>query len=209
MHPGASERPAARERVLAAIEDLGYRPNLAARALARGRSSQLGLITLNTMLLGPVATLYAVEQAARTAGYSVSVTTVPSIDRRSLSESIERLVQQSVAGVIIIAPVMSRDSALDALPPELSAVVVEADPESAISAVTVDSRLGASLATSHLLELGHRTVFHVSGPRDWIEAQQRVAGWRATLEAAGAPVPEVILGDCRRSLVTTPAGSWP
>jgi DNA-binding LacI/PurR family transcriptional regulator len=192
-HPNV--RPATRERVLAAIEQLGYRPNLAARALASGRSHQLGLVTLNTMLLGPIATLYAVEQAARSSGYSVSITSVRSIDRHSLSESVERLLQQAVAGVIIIAPVVSRDSALDALPPELPAVVVEADPESAISAVTVDSRLGASLATRHLLELGHRTVFHISGPQDFIEAQQRIAGWRQTLEQAGSPVPEVILGD--------------
>jgi DNA-binding LacI/PurR family transcriptional regulator len=192
-HPNV--RPATRERVLAAIEQLGYRPNLAARALASGRSNQLGLVTLNTMLLGPIATLYAVEQAARSSGYSVSITSVRSIDRQSLSESVERLLQQAVAGVIIIAPVVSRDSALDALPPELPAVVVEADPESAISAVTVDSRLGASLATRHLLELGHRTVFHISGPQDFIEAQQRIAGWRETLEQAGSPVPEVILGD--------------
>ncbi len=106
-----------------------------------------------------------------------------------------RLVQQSVAGVIIIAPVASRDSALGALPAELPAVVVEADPESAASAVTVDSQLGAALATRHLLELGHRTVFHISGPRDWIEAQQRIVGWRDALEHAGAPIPEVILGD--------------
>jgi len=192
-HPNV--RPATRERVLAAIEQLGYRPNLAARALASGRSNQLGLVTLNTMLLGPVATLYAVEQAARSAGYSVSITSVRSIDKHSLSESVSRLVQQSVAGVIIIAPVASRDSALDAVPPELPAVVVEADPEAAVSAVTVDSHLGASLATQHLLDIGHKTVFHISGPRDWVEAQQRVVGWRATLEQAGAPVPEVILGD--------------
>jgi DNA-binding LacI/PurR family transcriptional regulator len=123
------------------------------------------------------------------------VTSVRSIDRHSLSESVARLVQQSVAGVIIIAPVASRDSALDALPAELPAVVVEADPNSAVSAVTVDSQLGAELATRHLLELGHRTVIHISGPRDWIEAQHRIVGWRRALEQAGAQVPEVILGD--------------
>lgn len=192
-HPNV--RPATRERVLAAIEELGYRPNLAARALASGRSTQLGLVTLNSMLLGPVATLYAVEQAARTAGYSVSITSVGSIDRHSVSESVSRLVDQSVAGVIIIAPVASRDSALDALPPELPAVVVEADPETAVSAVTVDSRLGAQLATRHLLDLGHETVVHICGPLDFIEAQERIAGWRRTLEKAGAPVPELIQGD--------------
>ena len=41
-------------------------------------------------------------------------------------------------------------------------------------------------ATRHLLDLGHRTVWHIAGPADWLEAQQRIAGWRSTLEAAGA-----------------------
>src|ERR1700749_1733116 len=85
-HPNV--RPATRERVLAAIAELGYRPNLAARALATGRSTPLGLVTLNPTLFGPVATLYAVEQAARDAGYSVSVASVRAIDRESLTDAV-------------------------------------------------------------------------------------------------------------------------
>jgi DNA-binding LacI/PurR family transcriptional regulator len=45
------------------------------------------------------------------------------------------------------------------------------------------------------LELGHRTVVHLSGPKDWIEAGQRVEGWRAALQEAGAEIPKVIVGD--------------
>ncbi|MDE3133722.1 MAG: LacI family DNA-binding transcriptional regulator [Acidobacteriota bacterium] len=192
-HPNV--RPATRERVLAAIEALGYRPNLAARALASGRSTQLGLVTLNTMLLGPVATLYAVEQAARIAGYSVSVTSVGSINRHTLHECVSRLLQQSVAGVIIIAPVDTRDSPLSALPADLPAVAVEADPDSAVPGVTVDQELGAYLATRHLLDLGHRAIAHISGPEDFIEAQQRVVGWRRALTEANLPSPDVLVGD--------------
>jgi DNA-binding LacI/PurR family transcriptional regulator len=195
LHNHPNVRPATKARVVAAIDQLGYRPNLTARSLASGRSTQLGVITLNSMLLGPVATLYAVEQAAQSDGYSLSVTTVRSVDRRSLSESVSRLVQQSVAGLIVIAPVGGADLALGAIPPELPAVLVDAGAEPGVSAVAVDQRLGASLATQHLLDLGHRTVFHVSGPQEWLDAQQRVAGWLGALEAAGAPVPEVISGD--------------
>ncbi len=192
-HPNV--RPATRDRVLAAIEELGYRPNLAARALATGRSTALGLVTLNTTLFGPVATLYAVEQAARAAGYSMSVSSVRSIDRHSLMDAVDVLVQQAVAGVIIIAPVATDDSALSALPRELPAVVVEADAEPAFSAVTVDQVQGAYLATKHLLDLGHQTVVHISGPKDWIEARRRVTGWRRALDEAGAEAPELIAGD--------------
>jgi DNA-binding LacI/PurR family transcriptional regulator len=192
-HPNV--RPATRERVLAAIAELGYRPNLAARALATGRSTALGLVTLNTTLFGPVATLYAVEQAARDAGYSVSVASVRAIDRMSLTDAVERLVRQGVAGLVVIAPIATSDSAMSVLPADLPAVVVEADAEPSVSAVTVDQAEGAYLATRHLLELGHRTVVHVRGPDEWIEARQRVAGWRRALEEVGAPVPQLISGD--------------
>jgi DNA-binding LacI/PurR family transcriptional regulator len=209
-HPNV--RPATRARVLEAIAELGYRPNLAARALATGRSNALGLVTLNTTLFGPVATLYAVEEAARAAGYSVSVSSVRTIDRQSLSDSVGRLVQQGVAGLIIIAPIATNDSVMSALPADLPAVVAEADPEPSVPAVTVDQAHGAYLATSHLLELGHRTVIHISGPSDWVEARQRVTGWRRALDEAGAPAPEVIVGDwsaqsgydAGRSLPTAP-----
>jgi len=195
LHGHPNVRPATRERVLAAIEELGYRPNLAARTLVTGRSNAIGLVTLRTTLFGPVATLYAVEQAAWASGYSVSVSSVSSIDRRSLSESVARLVQQAVSGMIIIAPIASSEPALDALPDDIPAVVVEATPDSDVAAVAVDQIAGARIATQHLLDLGHRTVAHISGPPDWTEARRRVEGWRSTLEQAGAEVPAVLVGD--------------
>jgi DNA-binding LacI/PurR family transcriptional regulator len=62
-------------------------------------------------------------------------------------------------------------------------------------AVGVDQETGARLAIRHLLALGHRTVHHVGGPADSQEARGRMAGWRSELEAAGAPVPEILRGD--------------
>ena len=61
--------------------------------------------------------------------------------------------------------------------------------------VTVDQVAGAAAATRHLLELGHRTVWHLAGPPDWLEAQQRVDGWMAALAAAGADPPPLLSGD--------------
>jgi DNA-binding LacI/PurR family transcriptional regulator len=61
--------------------------------------------------------------------------------------------------------------------------------------VWVDQEVGAALATRHLLGLGHRTVHHVTGPQDSLEARGRMLGWRKELLAAGAPVPDVLYGD--------------
>ena len=68
-------------------------------------------------------------------------------------------------------------------------VAVEAGPDDEVPVVAVDQFAGAVAATRHLLELGHRTVWHIAGPDDWLEARQRVAGWRHALEAAGADAP--------------------
>jgi DNA-binding LacI/PurR family transcriptional regulator len=192
-HP--SVRSSTRQRVLQAIDQLGYRPNLAARALVTGRSATLGLVTLDTTLFGPVATLYGIERAARDAGYYVSVVSLRSIERHSLGEALQRLAAQAVAGVVIIAPLASAGSALTGLPKGLPLVVVEGDPGAQLAVVTVDQRVGARLATEHLLGLGHRTVFHVSGPEEWTEARERVTGWRSALEQARLPVPPLIAGD--------------
>jgi len=61
--------------------------------------------------------------------------------------------------------------------------------------VAVDQFAGAAAATRHLLELGHRNVWHVAGPVDFSEAEQRIAGWKATLKAAGIQPPPYIRGD--------------
>ncbi|MET1075424.1 MAG: substrate-binding domain-containing protein, partial [Umezawaea sp.] len=61
-------------------------------------------------------------------------------------------------------------------------------------AVGIDQRGGAAAATRHLLELGHRTVHHLAGPRGWLDAEWRTEGWRAVLDEAGRRVPEPVAG---------------
>ncbi|MGP8207737.1 MAG: LacI family DNA-binding transcriptional regulator [Acidimicrobiales bacterium] len=192
-HPNVT--PLTRARVLAAIEQLGYRPNAAARALATGRSKTLGVVTLNTTLFGPVSTLYGIEQAARAAGYFLSVVSPQSIDRDSVRDAAGRLADQHVEGIVVIAPLVSATEALDGLPTNMPVVVVEGDPRVDLAAVTVDQVAGARAATTFLLSCGHRTVFHVAGPSEWQEAQGRVAGWLSALEGSGAEVTSALSGD--------------
>ncbi|MEU8386339.1 substrate-binding domain-containing protein, partial [Streptosporangium sp. NPDC048865] len=59
----------------------------------------------------------------------------------------------------------------------------------------VDQVAGAGLATRHLLELGHETVWHVSGPAGWLEAEGRVRGWREALATTGRRAPRLLAGD--------------
>lgn len=87
------------------------------------------------------------------------------------------------------------DGALDHLPTDVPHVLVNGDPARGGASVRVDQVAGARLATRHLLEAGHRTVWHVGGPADWFDAADRVAGWEAERRAAGIEPPPPVAGD--------------
>ncbi|GAA3236999.1 LacI family DNA-binding transcriptional regulator [Nonomuraea helvata] len=188
-------RAETRARVLAAVRELDYRPNQAARQLVTGRSGVLGVVSIDTTLYGPASTLYCIEQAARNAGFNVSIASLPSLNRRSMEEGVERLRAQAVDGVIIVAPHESAADGLRHLPPEMPVVAVDAGDDIPVPVAKVDQRAGAVRVTRHLLSLGHRTVWHVAGPVDWLDSNGRIEGWRQVLESADRPVPEVLRGD--------------
>jgi DNA-binding LacI/PurR family transcriptional regulator len=192
-HPNV--RPQTRLRVRAAMAELGYRPNSAARALVTGRSQVIGVVAQNTTLYGPASLLAAFEQSAAEAGFGVGVASVRTLDRRSISEAVERHLDQRVAGIVVIAPVASAGEALDHMPADFPLVCIDGDPQRTTPLVTVDQAAGAALATQCLLDAGHATVWHVSGPDDWFDAVGRISGWRATLEDAGIEAPPVIRAD--------------
>lgn len=208
-------RPDTRARVLAAVASLGYRPNQAARQLATGRSGVLGVVGFDITLHGPSATLYAIERAARRHGYAVSIACLDSAcldsadlgsadlgsadlgsaELGSVGEGVRGLRSQEVDGVIVVVPHEAAAEVVRDLHPGLALVAVDAGAGMPVPVVTTDQAGGAATATGHLLDLGHETVWHISGPAGWTATRERVQGWRSALEAAGRPVPEVLSGD--------------
>lgn len=188
-------RPDTRARVLAAMAELGYQPNSVARALVTGRSNTIGVVSFDTTLYGPASTLLAIERAAHGAGYFIIVASLKAMDRPSVADAVERLRRHRVDGIMVIAP---QQSAVDALlhpPSNVPMVAVEAGPKGSVPVVAVNQRAGATMATRHLLELGHKTVWHLAGPADFLESRERLDGWRRALKRAGAPVPVTVEGD--------------
>lgn len=187
-----------RTRVLAAMEQLGYRRNAVARALATRRSGTLGVITFDTVLHGPVTTLYGVEQAAGELGLGVSIAVVDRVSSDAVVRALSRLEDQSVEGVVALATqedaVRALTAGLRALPAVFVGGLAAASGADA-PAVGTDQLTGARNATRHLLELGHRTVHHLAGPQDWLDGRWRVEGWREALRTAGAEEPELVEGD--------------
>ena len=184
-----------RERVLTAMRELSYRPNRAAQALVTGRSKTLGVISIDTVAFGPASVLLGLERAAHAQGYVVSVARLASLDRGSLFQALEQLQRQSVEGILLNAGRDGITHELDRLPIDVPLVAVEDTPEAMVPIVAVDQVAGAAAATRLLLDLGHRTVVHIAGPRDWASARKRIEGWRAALESAGVPVAPPLFGD--------------
>ncbi|HTN52506.1 MAG TPA: LacI family DNA-binding transcriptional regulator [Anaeromyxobacter sp.] len=195
LHDSPHVQPETRERVLSAIERLRYRPNPVAQALVTGRSRTLGVVSFDTTLYGPASTLLGIEEAAHDARYAVSIASLRALDRASVLEAIERHRRQGVDGIVVIAPQRSAVDALLHLPADVPVVAVEAGPDESVPVVAVDQQAGAAAATRHLLDLGHRTVWHIAGPEDWLEAEQRIEGWRLALRRAGARQPPLLRGD--------------
>lgn len=192
---GGQVKPETRDRVLTAMRQLNYRPNSVARALVTGRSNEIGVLGFDTKLYGPASTLFGIERAAHEADYVVTIVGVLSPGRASFLHAIERLRVRGVAGILAIAPQESTVRALAAVPPGVPLVAVEAGALEVIPSAAVDHFAGGAAATHHLLELGHRTVSHITGPLDWVESQQRMAGWRAALQSAARDIPVPLAGD--------------
>jgi len=191
-HPNV--RPLTREKVLAAIRELAYRPNAAARTLVTRRTHTLGVISFDTMLYGPASMLYGFEWAAHDA-YFVSIASLPALDRGSMLDAVERFLGQGIEGIIVIATQDTAVAALAHVPPEVPLVAVGCGTRAAVTSVAIDNAAGAAAATEYLLSLGHRTVYHAAGPSSCLDAVERVDGWRKALREAGAPEPPVLAGD--------------
>lgn len=195
LNENPSVRPETRERVRAAMSELGYRPSPSARSLASGRTRVLGVISFDASRHGPASILTAINLAAREAGYLISSIALSLSDADTVMEAVDRLAAEGADGVIAIAPQQHTDKALADVAPAIPLVTLESHLGADTPVVTSDSAAGGRLTVEHLLSLGHSTVHHIAGPDGWLAAEQRVLGWRGALEAAGAPVPEPLTGD--------------
>lgn len=182
-------------RVRTAMTQLRYRPNPLARGLARGRSHTIGVVTFDTDQFGPASTLLSIERAARSRGYGVTIAAIERADRDAVRQAVLLLGDRLVDGLVVIAPFIDTDGALVGLDRRVPVVLAEAGSPREAPVVGINQVEGARLATQHLLDLGHQTVHHVSGPGEWREARLRAQGWRQALDEVGRWAPPALSGD--------------
>nr|WP_198151811.1 LacI family DNA-binding transcriptional regulator [Kibdelosporangium sp. MJ126-NF4] len=186
---------ATRDRVLAAMRRVGYRPNSAARALRNGRFRTIGVIISAEPSLGNSRTLNAIASAVVAERFSISLMPVSGPTQGEVAGAFSRLDEQAVDGVIILIEQHQLDESEIELPDGLPVVVIDSSAHYDYPVVDTDQAEGAASATRHLLDLGHRTVWHIAGPPQSYAAERRQRSWRSTLEHAGRDVPPVSTGD--------------
>ncbi|TLM88034.1 LacI family DNA-binding transcriptional regulator [Pseudarthrobacter sp. NamE5] len=192
-HPNVSK--ATRAKVEAAIAELGYRRNTAARSLVTRRSQTIGVLASELSQYGPANTLLGVEQAARDAGYFVSIAALREVSREAISDAVSHFMDQAVDGIAVLVPHSDTLTALDEMQLSVPVVAVGSLGNSNVSGAMVDQRRGARLAVEHLITQGHRRIGHVAGPRDWTDGSERAEGWREALGHAGLADDLLLEGD--------------
>ena len=174
-----------RVRVAESIEALGYRRNNAARALATSRSRRIGVIAAHLGLYGPSTITAGIHRAGQQAGYDVTLAAVETFSPAELEGAVNRLLDEAVEAIVVaVAHDVAREI-VRGLRLSIPVVVVQGVEADDPMAAGVDQLQGATQATTYLAELGHEQIAHVTGPMDWVEAQQRRAGWLRGLADRG------------------------
>jgi DNA-binding LacI/PurR family transcriptional regulator len=188
--------PETRRRVLAAVDQLGYRFNSAARMLSSGRSHTIGLVLMQSGgYYSRSAVTAGVEAAAGEAGFAVSIATIAAPDTGLLERSLSKLADQGVDGIILAVPLISTTQKMEDITRDIPTVTLDGSRTAGALVLGIDQQEAGRIATQHLLDLGHRQVWHISGPDEWIEARQRRQGWQGCLAAAGIEAPPPLEGD--------------
>jgi DNA-binding LacI/PurR family transcriptional regulator len=184
-----------RERVDRAIAQLRYRRNPAARALATSRTMNLGVVSFGLAQYGPSVALTGIIEEARRAGYATNLVTLGEVDRSAMRTALDHLVAEAVDGIVFLAPVAAAIEALHGLDTGVPFVVFEPGAEGSPTRVVTDDASGARLATRHLLDLGHDTVWHVAGPQGWLGSAARIRGWSQELSYAERVTNKALVGN--------------
>lgn len=176
---------AATARVEAAIDELGYVPNVAARQLRAGRSSVIGMAVINITNPFFSEVVLGAEEVAETSGYSVFVgNTYDSAVRQS--RYLDLFDRQRLDGVLF-APMSDDLDVLERFSARNVPVVLvdRVDPTGRYPSVSVDDVLGGRLAAAHLIQGGARRLMYVGGPATMAQMRERLEGCRIEADRAG------------------------
>ena len=183
-------RPVSRstkDRVLAAIDVVGYTPNSIAQALASGVSGSYGLIVPD--ISNPFFAALAHELADEVSSHGKVLLLGDSAESKAREQQLLGMfLRQQIDGVLFIG-VDSAPNVQAAMKAGVPLVILDrADQHGAVSSVSVDNVAGAQAATKHLIEHGYRKIGVICGPPHLLTARDRRQGWQTAMEAAALPI---------------------
>ena len=191
--PNVNEKT--RQRVQAAMAELGFRPNYAGRSLRGGRYHSVGLCVNDITKFGNLTMIDGIASEAREHGYAITLIEMSKTEEFSLAEASRRMIEQPVDGMIIGMARMAPDFEEFTPQPGMNTVIVTMYAHPRCTTVDSDHYGCSTLIMDHLFEHGHRQIRFVGGPTFSIDNEFREAGWRDYLVHHGVEPVEPLHGD--------------
>ncbi len=183
--PGASASKSTTEKVRAAAEELGYRPNVLARSLITGKTRMIGLVVAYLENQFYPVVLELLSRALQAKGYHVLVFMAENSTEK-VAEVMEELLDYQVDGIITASVAITNDLTARCTAVGIPVVMFNrGQDDERLSEVTSDNIAGARRATEHLIAGGHRRIAHVMGWQGSSTGRDRAAGFRLAMDDAG------------------------
>ena len=192
---------ATREKVLATANELGYSPNTYARALRTRKSNVIGILAFDILDPYCANVIRGAGEVINANNFFVLLSDLQNDDLK-LRSFIKKISRQKLSGILILASSLQIDDGIiyDILQHHIPFVIIGREVANPlIPTIATDSITGAYLAVQHLIELGHREIAFILGPRNYIDSLQRFRGIKKALEEYNIPLDEELVAEERKA----------
>ncbi len=193
MNGNARVSEKTRNRVLAAMKELGYRPNTIAQSLASNRSNCIGLLV--SEIHGPFfgQMMSGVETEIRAAGKHVIITTGHSEEDKE-KDGIEFLISRNCDAIILHVEAVSDEYLIELNKGKTPIFLVSRHvDELKDKCISLDNEMGGFIATESLIKMGHKDIAYIAGPLYKADASARLEGHKRALRENNLPINENLI----------------
>jgi LacI family transcriptional regulator len=186
-------RPQTRDRIMAAVAELGYVPHAGARSLSLARAHAIGVVLPDLHGEFFSECVRGMDREANRRGYMLLLSNMH--DDGEQTTLAMRAMRGRVDGLVVMAPHIEHDALARTLPAAIPSVLINCSGEfEARPIIRLDNRASAGAMVDHLVANGYRAIVHVAGPEGNVDARERAEGFREAMRRHGRE-PRIIVGD--------------